>query len=350
MLTPTPSGRDCGLRDLAGLAIVAALVVAPVSPAASAPEVLSVRSIVGGPSPLDAFRAPAALAADATRAVFIVADTGNRRLALFDASGRARGTIALDRPAPPGAGEPRAVAVDRRGRIYVVDGVTRQIEVLTSTGSRIALVPLPPVAGDRAQAQAIAVGRSGRLYLVYGGDRPGLLAMEPSGEARLTLGFAPAGSGPFAAPVSIAVTEDETEIAVVDPEGDRAVLIFGADGTRRAAFGLHGNGEGTFSLPVHVAWGPGKSLWIVDTIRHSISIFDARGTCLGRVGGFGAGPGQFNYPAASAFLAPDRLVVLERAGNRCQVLEIAMEESGTPLAASQPAAPDGEEPVTTKGR
>jgi hypothetical protein len=41
----------------------------------------------------------------------------------------------------------------------------------------------------------------------------------------------------------------------------------------------------------------------------------------------GAGPGQFQYPAACAFLAADRIVVVERAGARFQVLEVALPSS-----------------------
>jgi hypothetical protein len=40
------------------------------------------------------------------------------------------------------------------------------------------------------------------------------------------------------------------------------------------------------------------------------------------MGGYGDGPGQFKYPVGCAFLAADRIVVLERANARCQVLEV----------------------------
>jgi hypothetical protein len=77
-----------------------------------------------------------------------------------------------------------------------------------------------------------------------------------------------------------------------------------------------------------------------------VSVFDDGGSYLGRVGGFGDGPGQFNYPAACAFLAPDRLVVLERAGARGQILEVDPETSGTPIAASHIVAPEIPESAT----
>ena len=80
------------------------------------------------------------------------------------------------------------------------------------------------------------------------------------------------------------------------------------------------------SLAVHVAWGPSDTLWITDTLRHFIHVFDAHGAYLGRVGGFGPSPGQFSYPVACGFLEDGRLVVLERAG-RCQILEVTLSDS-----------------------
>jgi hypothetical protein len=175
----------------------------------------------------------------------------------------------------------------------------------------------------------VSVGASGLIYLLYEGERPGYLVLEPGGTIRLSVGFDGPGEGDFAAPMALAVNEDESLVAIVDAQAPVSVRVFDAAGSRVAAFGGHGNGEGTFSLPVHVAWGPGGTLWVTDTLRHSISVFDARGAYRGRIGGFGQGPGQFYYPVACKFAGDGRAVVLERAGARVQVLEVASPDSGT---------------------
>ena len=88
--------------------------------AEAGPVVRSVLQIVYGPSPMDPFHRPLGLAADRARGLLVVADTGNHRLVLLDASGRSRGGIPC-----AGSGsearpcEPRAVAFDARGRLYV---------------------------------------------------------------------------------------------------------------------------------------------------------------------------------------------------------------------------------------
>jgi hypothetical protein len=127
--------------------------------------------------------------------------------------------------------------------------------------------------------------------------------------------------------VGIAVSDDETKIAILDPAAERQVQIRATDGTLLAAFGRHGEGAGTLSLAAHVTWGPSETLWVTDTLRHCISVYDVHGEYLGYVGGFGRYPGQFSYPVACAFLEPGKLVVVERGGGRCQILEVTLAES-----------------------
>jgi hypothetical protein len=296
-------------------------------------SIKSVIAILPGPSALDTFRRPVGLCADARRHIFIVADTGNQRLAIFDEAGRCRGTLAYaqGRPGPvtPGVpqvrtAEPASVAIDARGRLYVLDNIGHTVEVLTALGSHLSWLepPLPGAAASEAQADYVAVGALGNIHLLYSGAVPGLVIVEPKGDLIASLGFERGDARALRTPICVAVDPQERELAVVDPEAEREVRVLGVDGTLLAAFGTHGEAQGTLSMAVHVAWGPGHSLWVTDTIRHSISIFDDRGAFLDRIGGFGAAPGQFNYPAACAFLGDDRLVVLERAGARCQILEV----------------------------
>jgi DNA-binding beta-propeller fold protein YncE len=315
---------------LAVLVSAAAVLTPAALRAGDLPRITSVERILHGPAPLDAFRRPMGLAADRARGVLVIADTGNHRLLLVDSTGRSRGGIpcAADEAQGRSICEPRSVALDPRGRLVVVDGAARGIEVLTATGSRLAVLdPAPPEAiGSRPSA--VAVGGSGRIYVVYAGQRPGLVVVEPGGTRVLAVGFT--ADAPFRGPVGVAVDSSESCIAVVDPEADRVVSLWSSDGTRLAAFGTHGEGDGTFSMAVHAAWGPGETLWVTDTIRHSISVFDRGGRFAGRIGGFGRGPGQFDYPVGCVFLAPDRLAVLERAGARLQVLGVDVGKAWAP--------------------
>jgi len=328
------------------LAFSIALQLGTPAAAANKLEIRSILAIAYGASSLDPFRRPLALTTDSSRGIVLVADTGNHRLVVLDREGRTRGVIAS---APIDArgtlGAPSAVAIDRRGRIFVLDDIRRSIEVLTPTGSRIAeLAPaLPAAAAPGSQIQDIAIGASGSIYILYSGATPGILVLDAKGRTTREIGFAPARKDGLDGPVALAVNEAETLIATVDPRAENSVRVATIDGDHFASFGTHGEGEGTFSLAASVAWGPNETVWIVDAVRHSVSAFESDGRFIGRIGGFGAGPGQFNYPIACEFLADDQLAVLERAGGRYQLMRLDVESSGTPRLASDALAPAGSE-------
>jgi len=310
------------------LALVAGLVAVSCIPSVAGADeppvtILEVNAIVEGPSLLDAFRRPAGLLVDPSRDLLFVGDTGNHRVAIFDGNWRCRGCISYQ--GTDQAGEPKAIAIDRRGRLFVIDALSPEIEVLSPRGSLIAsFIPsLPPSVGEDARPQDVVIGPvSGRIFVVYGGERPGITILDPAGETLSTLGFVGKDEGILQSPVALAIDAEETHLAVADPLAKEQIHLFPLGAGEPRSFGRHGRAAGTLSIAVDVTWGPGETVWITDAIRHSIEIFDDQGSFLGSLGGFGPGPGQLNYPARCAFLSPDRLVVLERAGARFQVLTL----------------------------
>ena len=324
------------LRRAVLLTLGTAVVALSPSAWAGEPAIKSVLAIVQGPALLDTFKRPQGLTVDPIRGMIIVADTGNHRIATFDSSYRSRGVVVLDSADGKNPSEPRSLAIGGRMRLFLVDNLSREVEVLTPRGSHLAYLPamIPEGIGDAARPQSIAIGASGRIYLLCGGERPGLVVGESDGRAVTHVGFEPTATGLFTGPTALDVDPTETMLAVADPMAEKPVLLFSVEGDLITAFGRHGEGDGTFSMVSDVTWGPGGTLWVTDTVRHSISVFDVQGTYLGRIGGFGHGPGQFDYPSGCAFLAPDRLVVLERVGARFQVLEVQVPASDHPAGAT----------------
>lgn len=289
-----------------------------------APDLVAVTAIVPGASIQDVFRHPSGLFVDAGRGMFLVADRGNNRIVLFDDSGRCRGSISFPAPSPrEDPNEPLTMATDSTGRLFVVAGGENRVQVMNSRGSRLGYVDAAIPANSGSRPRAVDVGASGSVYVLYGGPLAGVVVTDRTGKVQagqgLTLGAEPVGSA-----VSLAVNETAGLMAIVSAKADKQVRLYGLDGRPVAEFGGHGEGDGTFSLAAHAAWGPESTVWITDTLRHSISVFDARGNFLGRIGGFGRNPGQFNFPVACGFLADGRLIVLERGTARCQILEVVL--------------------------
>jgi sugar lactone lactonase YvrE len=312
----------------------AALLNALACPVFARPDEVSIKNvdmILLGATPLDVFRRPQAVVADTTRGILLVADTGHHRLVAFDRTWRSRGSIVLD---ARHASEPSALALDAHGRIFMVDRAQKRIEVMDARGTHIKFfMPSLPEDVSAPIPQDIAIGASGRLYLLIAGDYPGVCIMDPAGHPIENVGFQAAGQGFWTAPQALCVSRDEARIAVVDATAEHVVTIIDANGRLIRSFGSHLESESGFSLPGDVTWGPGNSLWITDTLRHSVSVFDERGTVLGRFGGLGYGPGQFAYPVGCVFLSQNRVAVLERANARCQVFEMELPESFRPSTA-----------------
>lgn len=291
-------------------------------------NIKTIKLIQNGPSPLDRFRRPSDLVTDQERQILIVADNGRGRVVLFDASGRSRGSLFWTSDGPgAAAGDPRTLAISKRGQLCVVDGATGQVEVLTATGSHLGFMEFEeyPELERQPRTVALCVGNSGRFYVLRAGTTSEIAILEPNGILAKTLRLDSAALG---SPVDVDINDDETVLAVADPQSPFQVKLFSLEGKLQSQFGSHGEGDGTFSMAIDVTWGPANTLWVTDTLRHSISVFNAAGEYLDRVGGFGYGPGQFNYPAACEFLADDRVVVLERGSGRFQIIDLDMQLPG----------------------
>lgn len=311
-------------RGVSALTFLAAATLFP--PSVTAQTLLGVDHIVYGATLTDAFRHPNALAIDPERGIIVVGDSGNNRLAFFDAMGRARGTLSMHSTRDSEvAGQAKSIGIDNRGRLFVLDGTTGIIEVLNAAGSRLGHVEpqIPDAALGRCRPNFIALAPSGSCYVGYVGETTGIAVVRPDGSTSHIFGFDPPSRSQFDSPVALAVHPTEERFAVLDPKAEHQVKVFASDGQLLHSFGPHAEGEGSFALPACVTWGPEDTLWIVDTIRHSVSVFDSDGTYRTRLFGFGTQPGQVGYPVACGFLSPEHLVVLERVGARFQILSVS---------------------------
>jgi tripartite motif-containing protein 2/3 len=121
-----------------------------------------------------------------------------------------------------------------------------------------------------------------------------------------------------------------TAIKVLTPEGEQFL-----------AFGGQGTGFNNFSLPAGIITDRRGYLWVVDTLRHIVPIFDVNGKFLDYIGAFGAGPGYFAFPSAIAASDDGKIVVLERVNRRLQCFELA-QPSGAEMAVSVEETTSGE--------
>ena len=181
--------------------------------------------------------------------------------------------------APNQLQEPKGVAIDAQGRIYVADSGNNRIEVLDANGAPVA-----------------------------------------------TWGSQGTGPGQFQEPWGVAVAPDGT-VYVADTWNHR-IEKFDSQGKFLAQWGAYGTTDGRAQSPDNILWGPRGvavdsqgNVWVTDTGNKRVIKYDPNGKVLGQYGGIGAGDGQFMEPVGIAIDGQGNIYVADTWNHRVQVFD-----------------------------
>ena len=169
------------------------------------------------------FWGPRGIAVDAAGQVY-VADTGNKRIQVFDADGRFVGQFGGFGVLEGQMDEPVGVALDTEGRIYVADTWNQRVQVFDKNFRFLNQWGIHGWIGQGFNNKPyLAVDSQGRVY-------------------------------------------------VTDPEGYR-VLVFTGDGEILATLGEYGFDDRSFSLPTGIAIDADENVYVTDTAGHRVLKF-----------------------------------------------------------------------------
>jgi uncharacterized protein (TIGR03663 family) len=177
------------------------------------------------------------------------------------------------------------------------------------------------------EPKAIARDPAGRLYVVQSqGNR--VTVLNPDGTVAATWGRGGTGDGEFQEPWGIAVAPTG-EVYVADTWNHR-IQKFDAQGRFLTKWGTFADTKGARDLepgafwgPRAIAIGPDGNLYVTDTGNKRIQVFDPNGRFLRALGGEGTGPGQFREPVGLAFDPQGNLWVADTWNQRIQRLDLA---------------------------
>jgi len=294
-------------------------------------SVLEFQYGVYGPSRGVIFRNPQGIAYERHRQEIYVADTGNRNVSIFDSNGRHLFSFTYRVKTPSGAdvlAEPRSVAVDRDGFIYLTDAVSEAIQVRDPRGQSVARIDLCEVLGTigkKVIPEHLFIDSRGDLYVTTGGDVRELIVLDRNHKPVRRISGTDKGYGAL----SGVWVDEQGRIYLTDALNTPCVQVYDPDGAYRFGFGEKEIGDENFSLPHGIATTANGDIWVVDSIRQVVKRFDKEGRFLDMLGGFGINAGDLLYPMGVAGDGAGRLFVLERVGSRYQSFRVK-ETEGVP--------------------
>lgn len=260
------------------------------------PETEDVR-VQGAPGQLSQ---PRGLALDKDGNVY-VADFGNDRIQKFDPGFGFVKEWGSHGDLPAQFKQPGDVAVGPDGTVYVADTWNQRVQVFSPDGE-YQREWTEKYYGPRG----IAVGPDGAVYLADTGNHK-VRRFTPAGVEERSWGSLGKAPGQFTEPVGIAV-DARGKVYVVD-NGNARLQIFDRDGALLSAFPVEGWEQKVFSEP-HVAVAPDGTIWLTVPTRQLVRAYSPTGELVKEIQGGDEPSLPFDRPMGIAVDAKTGTVVV----------------------------------------
>jgi len=257
------------------------------------------------------FKEPRALAVNAQGEVYVV-DKGNHRIQKLDANGAVVATWGGEGNAPGQFKDPHGIAIGPDGSVYVADTWNHRIQKFDTAGTFLKQWN----ATDQSfwGPRSVAVSASGNVYVADTGNKR-IVYFNQEGIQIDTWGGDGSGPGQFIEPVGVAVNENG-EVIVADT-GNRRLQFFLDDGTFEHEWKVFG-WEEFYTEPYIALDGP--AVYVTDSHEHRFARY-TDDKLTGVWGKTGSGDGEFNRPIGIA-IGGGRLYISDTFNNRIQVFDL----------------------------
>ena len=212
--------------------------------------------------------------------------------------------------------QPRGVAVDSDGNVYVADTYNDRIQkfdsnvvFITKWGS------YGSGNGEFDTPWDVAVDSDGNVYVTdWYNNR--IQKFNSNGVFITKWGNYGSGNGLFNRPRGVTVDSDDN-VYVADQYNHR-IQKFDSSGIHLATWGSVGAGDSEFYLPADLAVDSDGNIYVADTYNHRIQKFSSSGIYLAKWGNFGTGDGQFRYPWGLSVDSDGNIYVADTSNQRFQ--------------------------------
>ncbi|MEW6312916.1 MAG: 6-bladed beta-propeller [Pseudomonadota bacterium] len=189
---------------------------------------------------------------------------------------------------PLGLQRPQSGTVDEEGRIYVTDSSRHGVYVFDNVRGELLLWNVAEPQVKFSSPAGIVLDEAGGAWVADA--ELGLVAHLNKDGAPL----ASIGKGQLKRPTGLARDPVNKWLYVADTNA-HDVKVFDEAGRLIKTIGSHGEGEGKFNHPTHLAFSHGN-LYVTDTMNNRIQIFDAEGRLLRKFGERGLFVGNLVRP------------------------------------------------------
>jgi DNA-binding beta-propeller fold protein YncE len=311
------------------LAIVLSIVATTAATSQQAEPSLRFQHAVFGPSRGILFRNPQGIEFDRTRGEIYVTDSGNYKISVFDLTGRHIFSIPYKATEPRTnqvvVTEPRDIAVDSEGTMYITDIISGVINVRDMRGESIGKIDLSKklnLNDAKVIPEYLHLDSKGNLYVTTTGDIHEVIVLDRHWDVVRRI----EGEGEGFTFLTGVWVDEEGKVYVTDANEIPCIQVFDREGKYLFGFGDKDIGDENFSHPHGIATTANGDIWIVDSIRQVVKHFDREGRYIDMLGGFGVNAGDLLYPNGLTGDGLEKLFVLERVGSRYQYFLVGTPE------------------------
>ena len=236
------------------------------------------------------FKEPRGIAVDSKGDVW-VSDTGNERVQEFKSTGEWVRTFGVEGTGNGDFKTPVGLAFDSEGDLWVADSGNDRVQRFTDEGSYLSQAgKIGNENGQFNDPEGVAT-HSGSVWVA---DTNNNRIQELTGsEFVLKFGGSGSGAGELEKPGAVA-TDSSGDVWVADTGHDR-VQEFSSKGEFVREFGAEGKENGEFSSPVGIAVSAAGDVYVADQGNRRVQEFNSKGEFIRKFGSEGKGEGEFDY-------------------------------------------------------
>jgi DNA-binding beta-propeller fold protein YncE len=257
---------------------------------------------------------PRAIAIDRKDHLYIVDFTA--RIQVYDADGKYLGPTWTTPDFRNG--RPSGLSIDRDGHLIVSDSHYHCFRIYDDDGKELKHFggDVGPEPGKFSYVSDVVQDADGNYYVSEFGSNERITKLDSDGKLIACWGAKGAEPGQFNHLRAMTLGPDGL-LYVADACNHR-IQVFALDGSFVRSWGTPGTGAGQLSYPYDVAFAPNGALYVAEFDNHRIQKFTKDGQSLGIWGGPGREPGKLHSPWALAVDSQGRVHVVDTENHRVQ--------------------------------